>query len=371
MSGIIPAPIAQMPWKIIFLLLVIAGFGVVVLYSAAGGSMSPWAARHGIRFAVFLVMALVLWRFNEKLFKFFTFPVYIVIALMLLGVELMGAVGGGSQRWLDLGLIRIQPSELMKPAIILAVARFYDMLPAGQIRTWNAIWPALLLMGIPASLVLLQPDLGTTLTILAGGMTVAFLAGLPLRLFVIGAASLAVIAPLAYFFGLEEYQQRRVTTFLDPESDPLGAGYHIMQSQIAIGSGGMTGKGYLQGSQSHLDYLPEGHTDFVFATMAEEWGLIGGFAVIFAFFLLLRWGLGLAVNAKSRYSKLVAAGLTTTMFFYIAINLMMVMGLAPVVGIPLPFLSYGGSSMMTIMICIGILMSIEREMKYTRRSTLS
>jgi len=372
MFSFVPAPIANLPWKIILLLLVIAGFGVIVLYSAAGGSMSPWATNHLIRFLAFLAMALVISRFNENFFKFFTYPVYIVIALMLLGVELIGAVGGGSQRWLDLGLIRIQPSELMKPAIILAVARFYDVLPIGQIRSWSAIWPALVLMGIPASLVLLQPDLGTTITILAGGMTVAFLAGLPMRLFVIGGASMVVLAPLAFFFGLEEYQQRRVLTFINPENDPLGAGYHITQSKIAIGSGGLSGKGYLNGSQSHLDYLPEGHTDFVFATMAEEWGLFGGIAVIFAFFLLLRWGFQLAYKAKSRYSKLVAAGLTTTMFFYIAINLMMVMGLAPVVGIPLPFLSYGGSSMMTIMICIGILMSIEREMKNNRnRGSLS
>lgn len=370
MFQFVPAPIAELPWKVIVLLLIIAGFGTIVLYSAAGGSMSPWAANHAIRFGVFLIMALVLARFSENTFKLFTYPVYGVIALMLLGVELIGAVGGGSQRWLDLGPIRIQPSELMKPAIILAVARFYDMLPIGQIRSWSAIWPALLLMGVPASLVLLQPDLGTTLTILAGGITVAFLAGLPMRLFVIGAAAMAVIAPLAYFFGLEDYQQRRVTTFINPENDPLGAGYHITQSKIAIGSGGLSGKGFLNGSQSHLDYLPEGHTDFVFATMAEEWGLIGGIAVIFAFFLLLRWGFGLAVKAKSRYSKLVAAGLTTTMFFYIAINLMMVMGFAPVVGIPLPFLSYGGSSMMTIMICVGILMSIQRELNH-KRSGLS
>ncbi len=367
MFRFIPAPIARLPWKIILLMIIIAGFGGVILYSAAGGSMKPWATNHLIRFAIFLIMALVLSRFNENVFKFFTYPVYIVIALMLLGVELLGAVGGGSQRWLDLGPIRIQPSELMKPAIILAVARFYDMLPIGQIRTWSAIWPALVLMGVPSALVLLQPDLGTTLTILAGGMTVAFLAGLPMRLFVTGAASLAVLGPLAFFFGLEEYQQRRVTTFINPENDPLGAGYHITQSKIAIGSGGISGKGFLNGSQSHLDYLPEGHTDFVFATMAEEWGLLGGLAVIFAFFLLLRWGLGLAVKAKSRYSRLVAAGLTTTMFFYISINLLMVMGFAPVVGIPLPFLSYGGSSMLTIMICIGILMSIERELKHGPR----
>lgn len=337
-----------------------ASFGFVVLYSAAGGSVTPWAGLHMIRFMVFLGMAVVFSRLKENFWKAIAFPVYITVVIMLLGVELIGAVGGGSQRWLNLGFIRIQPSELMKPAIILAVARFYDLLPAGQIRTWGAIWPLLALLAFPCVLILLQPDLGTTITVVAGAMTVAFLAGLPMRLFIGGAAAIAVITPLAFFFGLEEYQQRRVTTFLNPENDPLGAGYHISQSKIAIGSGGVFGKGFLNGTQSHLDYLPEGHTDFVFATMAEEWGLMGGVAVLFGFFLLFRWGLGVAMKAKTRFSQLLAAGLSTTIFFYVAINLMMVMGLAPVVGIPLPFLSHGGSSMMTIMICIGILMAIDR-----------
>ncbi len=337
-----------------------ASFGFVVLYSAAGGSLTPWAGLHMARFLVFLGMAIVFSRLKENFWKTIAFPVYITVVIMLLGVELMGAVRGGSQRWLSLGFIRIQPSELMKPAIILAVARFYDLLPAGQIRTWAAIWPLLVLLAFPCALILLQPDLGTTITVVAGAMTVAFLAGLPMRLFVGGAAAVAVIAPLAYFFALEEYQQRRVTTFLNPENDPLGAGYHISQSKIAIGSGGIFGKGFLNGTQSHLDYLPEGHTDFVFATMAEEWGLMGGVAVLTGFFLLFRWGLGVAMKAKTRFSQLLAAGLSTTIFFYVAINLMMVMGLAPVVGIPLPFLSHGGSSMMTIMICIGILMAIDR-----------
>ncbi|QTD56418.1 rod shape-determining protein RodA [Parasphingorhabdus cellanae] len=360
MNDFIPAPIAQLPWKTILLLLVMASFGFIVLYSAAGGSVTPWAGLHMVRFLVFLGMAVVFSRLKENFWKTIAFPVYIVVVIMLLGVELMGAVRGGSQRWLSLGFIRVQPSELMKPAIILAVARFYDLLPAGQIRTWGAVWPLLVLLAFPCALILLQPDLGTTITVLAGAMTVAFLAGLPMRLFVGGAAAVAVIAPLAFFFGLEEYQQRRVTTFLNPENDPLGAGYHISQSKIAIGSGGIFGKGFLNGTQSHLDYLPEGHTDFVFATMAEEWGLMGGVAVLFGFFLLFRWGLGVAMKAKTRFSQLVAAGLSTTIFFYVAINLMMVMGLAPVVGIPLPFLSHGGSSMMTIMICIGILMAIDR-----------
>ncbi|MEP3227494.1 MAG: rod shape-determining protein RodA [Parasphingorhabdus sp.] len=342
------------------LLLVMASFGFVVLYSAAGGSLTPWAGLHMVRFLVFLGMAIVFSRLKENFWKTIAFPVYIVVVIMLLGVELLGAVRGGSQRWLSLGFIRIQPSELMKPAIILAVARFYDLLPAGQIRTWGAIWPLLVLLSFPCALILLQPDLGTTITVVAGAMTVAFLAGLPMRLFIGGAAAVAVIAPLAFFFALEDYQQRRVTTFLNPENDPLGAGYHISQSKIAIGSGGIFGKGFLNGTQSHLDYLPEGHTDFVFATMAEEWGLMGGVAVLTGFFLLFRWGLGVAMKAKTRFSQLLAAGLSTTIFFYVAINLMMVMGLAPVVGIPLPFLSHGGSSMMTIMICIGILMAIDR-----------
>jgi rod shape determining protein RodA len=195
-----------------------------------------------------------------------------------------------------------------------------------------------------------------------------FLAGLPMKWFVGGGIVGAIAVPLAYFFALQDYQQRRVTTFLDPESDPLGSGYHITQSKIAIGSGGFSGKGFNEGSQSHLNYLPEPHTDFVFATMAEEWGLLGGFLVLFIFALIMRWGLKVAKTANDRFAKLLAAGMVATMFFYVAINLMMVMGLAPVVGIPLPFMSHGGSSMMTNMICIGTLMMINRWNREQKRS---
>ncbi|MEZ5682515.1 MAG: rod shape-determining protein RodA [Erythrobacter sp.] len=360
MSGIVPAPIARQPWQMLFPLFGLIGFGALVLFSAAGGSWTPYASSHLVRFVVFLTMALIMSRFPRELASFFAFPIYAVIVVLLMAVEAMGFVGGGSQRWLNLGFMQLQPSELMKPAIVLVLARFYTTLPVGMVPTWRSLVPAGALIGLPVALVLLQPDLGTSLAIAFGGAVVMFVAGLPLRWFVGAAAASAVLAPLAFFFGLKEYQQKRVFTFLDPESDPLGDGYHITQSKIAIGSGGMTGKGFNEGSQSHLHYLPEPHTDFIFATMAEEWGFLGGIFVLGAFALILGWGMSVARKSNDRFGKLLATGMTATVFFYVAINLMMVMGLAPVVGIPLPFMSHGGSSMMTNMICIGTLMMVNR-----------
>lgn len=358
--SLVPASLASINWRILFLVGALGGFGLVVLYSAAGGSLTPWASSQGIKLIIFIGLALALSRIPESLWKASAFPAYAIILVMLIIVELMGAVRGGSQRWLDLGFIRLQPSELMKLAIVLAVARFYDLLPSGEIRGFNALWPALAMISLPFALVLIQPDLGTATMIAAGGIVVVFLAGVPMRLFVGAGAAFAALLPIAYAM-MHDYQRKRVMIFLDPESDPLGAGYHITQSKIAIGSGGIFGKGYLNGTQSHLDYLPEGHTDFVFATMAEEWGLIGGVAVILGFILLTRWGMRVSARAPSRFGRLAAAGLITTIFFYVAINLMMVMGLAPVVGIPLPLVSFGGTAMLTVMLCLGVLMSIERD----------
>lgn len=360
MNTIVPAPIARQPWEMLIPLFALIAFGAAVLYSAAGGSMQPYAASHLVRFGVFLAMASIIAVMPRELVKFMTYPAYVGVLLMLVAVEAMGFVGGGSQRWLDLGFMQLQPSELMKPVIVLTLARFYDGLPVGMFNSWQAFVPAGALIGMPVLLVLLQPDLGTSLAIVFGGVVIMFLAGLPMRWFVWGGAAGAVAAPLAFFFGLQEYQQRRVTTFLDPESDPLGAGYHITQSKIAIGSGGITGKGFNEGSQSHLNYLPEPHTDFVFATMAEEWGLLGGIFVIGVFAIILRWGWKVARSSPDRFARLIAGGMVATIFFYVAINLMMVMGLAPVVGIPLPFMSHGGSSMMTNMICIGALLMVNR-----------
>jgi rod shape determining protein RodA len=358
-NSIVPVAVSRVPWRVVLLVSALTGFGLVVLYSAAGGSLRPWAISQGLRFVVFLIAALFLARVREETIKQAAFPIYAILLFLLIAVEALGVVGGGSRRWLNLGFITLQPSELMKVGIVLALARFYDMLPAGEIRRWNALWPAALLIGVPAALVLAQPDLGTALMIIAGGTVVAFLSGLPLRIFAGGTMGLAAVFPIALSM-MHEYQRNRIEIFLNPERDPLGTGYHIIQSKIAIGSGGIAGKGFLQGTQSHLDYLPEGHTDFVFATMAEEWGLIGGIGIILVYALITNWGMRVALRAKSRFGRLCAAGLATTIFFYFAINLMMVMGLAPVVGIPLPLVSFGGSAMMTVMICLGLLMSIDR-----------
>ncbi len=358
--GFLPAPLTGIPWRVLLPLTLLTCFGAAVLYSAAGGSMEHYATSHLVRYGLFVVMAFVISRFPRELVQFAAYPAYAAVLLLLITVEAIGAIGGGSQRWLDLGFITLQPSELMKPTIVLVLASFYHSLPAAMTGTWRALVPAGALIGVPMALVLVQPDLGTALAIGFGGIVVMFLAGLPLRWFASGIAAALVVAPLAYFFALHDYQRARVTTFLDPESDPLGTGYHITQSKIAIGSGGITGKGFGEGSQSHLNYLPEPHTDFVFATMAEEWGLLGGLFVLLIFGIVLRWGWTVARVAPDRFSRLLAGGMTATIFFYIAINLMMVMGLAPVVGIPLPFMSHGGSSMMTNMICIGTLMMIER-----------
>ncbi|GMN01541.1 rod shape-determining protein RodA [Erythrobacter sp. MTPC3] len=371
MNRIIPEPIARQPWGMLIPLFMLVGFGAAVLYSAAGGSMQPFAASHLIRFGVFMVMAAVIASLPRPLVKFMAYPAYIVVLLLLIAVEIIGQVNGGSQRWLNLGPIVLQPSELMKPVVVVTLAHYFSTLPVGMFANWRAVVLPGILIGLPMAFVLLQPDLGTSLAIAFGGGVVMLLAGLPLRWFIGAGLTAAAAAPVAFYFGLQEYQQRRVLTMFDPEADPLGAGYHITQSKIAIGSGGIFGKGFNNGSQSHLQYLPEPHTDFVFATMAEEWGLLGGLFVLAIFAIILRWGWKVALASRDRFSNLLASGMVATIFFYIAVNLLMVMGFAPVVGIPLPFMSHGGSSMLTNMICIGSLMMVNSWNRDAPRGGLS
>ncbi|MEQ1499468.1 MAG: rod shape-determining protein RodA, partial [Novosphingobium sp.] len=311
------------------------------------------------------VMAFVISRMPRQLFRLGAYPLYGALIVLLIFVDLFGSVRGGSQRWINLGFMMLQPSELMKPAIVLTLAHFFDNLPPAMTRNWRTLLPIAALAGVPVMLVIVQPDLGTGLSVAVGAAVVIFLAGLPLRWFIGAGAAAAVAAPIAFFTLLHDYQRKRVFVFLDPEKDLLGDGYHITQSKIAIGSGGWFGKGFGNGSQSHLDYLPEAQTDFAFATMAEEWGLLGGLFVLGIYLWLFRWAMGVARRAPDRFSMLLASGMTFTIFFYMAINMMMVMGLAPVVGIPLPWISHGGSAMLTNMLCIGVLMAVDR---WSRRS---
>ncbi len=352
--------LSRLPWGIVLVIAALGSFGLVVLYSAAGGSLSPWALKQGIRLLVLLVAMLALAQVRPEFWLRIAWPFYGAVLLSLVGVEILGRVGGGSQRWLDLGIIQLQPSEFMKLAIVLALARYYHFLPRGYETRPMALWPPLAMIAMPAALVMLQPDLGTALSITFGGVILLFLAGVRLWLFAGAGLAVAAALPVAWNL-LHDYQRKRVLIFLDPASDPLGAGYHITQSKIAIGSGGLVGKGFLQGTQSHLDYLPELHTDFIFATMSEEWGFLGGMFIIIGFGIILAWGISVAMRARGQFQRLLAMGLTATLFFYLAINMMMVMGLAPVVGIPLPLISYGGSAMMTVLILLGLIMGIARE----------
>jgi rod shape determining protein RodA len=363
-SSFVPVPVAELPWRALWVVCALGAIGVLALYSVGGGDFSKWALAHAVRFTVFLGLALFLSFYRPQTFHDYAFAAYgagIVLLIMTLGV---GVVRGGARSWLDLGFIRIQPSELMKPILVLCLARFYAHVPPREIRKFSAIWPVGVLLAMPIALILLQPDLGTTMLIVLNTVTMMYLAGLPLRLFVGGGLAAAAAIPAAYWFLLLPHQQDRVLIFMNPELDPLGAGYHLTQSKIAIGSGGLFGKGMLHGTQASGDFLPEPQTDFIFAAIAEEWGLMGGLVIILLLFLLLQWGMRVAQDARDRFNRLAAAGMTLTIFFYVAINLMMVMGLAPVVGIPLPLISYGGSAMLTCMICLGILMAIDRS---TRR----
>lgn len=354
-------------WGLVLILCCLAGVGLAALYSAGGGNMDPWASRHLIRFSVALGVMIVIALIDIRFWASVSYLAYLGVFMLLVAVELMGVVGMGAQRWINLGFVQIQPSELMKITLVMALARYFHSSTfedVGRIRT--LIIPTLLIIA-PVALVLLQPNLGTASILLMVGISIFFMAGVRLwKFIVIGVAGLGSLPVIWHF--MHDYQKRRVLTFLNPESDPLGAGYNIMQSKIALGSGGLSGKGFLQGTQSHLNFLPEKQTDFIFTLLAEEWGFFGGVVVLGLCALIFIYGLLISIRARHQYGRLLALGLTVNYALYVFINIAMVMGLIPVVGVPLPLVSYGGTSMLTAMIGFGLIMSvyIHRDVKLSR-----
>ncbi|MDO1558230.1 rod shape-determining protein RodA [Brevundimonas sp. 2R-24] len=355
----LPVKIAQLDWRLAGLVAVIALVGAAMLWSVAGGSWEPWAGNHLTRFSVFFVMMMVLALVDLRWWYAMAYPVYGAGLLLLVAVELVGETRMGATRWLDLGFTSLQPSEIMKLGIVLALARWYHGASAQEARFhWKLIVPALML-ALPVVLVAHQPDLGTSLLILFTGVAIMFVAGLSWKIVVAGIGSVLAIAPMMYFFVLHEYQRRRVDVLFNPEADPSGSGYHIAQAKIAIGSGGFLGKGFGLGSQSQLNFLPEKHTDFIFPTVAEEFGFIGAFLVLVVYGLIVAAALRIASVSHNHFGRLAAAGVTATFALYVLINGAMVMGLAPVVGVPMPLLSYGGTVMMTVMIGFGLVMAVK------------
>jgi len=342
------------PWMV-FALLLLLGVSVVTVYSASHQSMSQMVSL-GARIGMGLVLMLVMARIPPTVYQFWTPWLFAIGVTLLLAVELFGHVGKGAQRWLDLGFIRFQPSEILKLAVPMMAAWYLSLrsLPPRPLD----ILVTLLIIIVPVVLIMLQPDLGTSILVAAAGMFVLFLAGLSWKYITAFVVALAGLIPLMWQFSLHDYQRQRVLTLLNPEADPLGTGYHIIQSKIAIGSGGVSGKGWLNSTQSNLDFLPEGHTDFVFAVFSEEFGLVGVILLFVLYLFIILRGLYIAVQAPTVFGRLVAGSLSLSFFVYVFVNTGMVTGLLPVVGVPLPLISYGGTSMVTLMIGFGIIMSI-------------
>jgi rod shape determining protein RodA len=359
--------VGSIPWVLMVLICETTAFGFAVLYSAADGSMQPWAATQMMRFAVALIPMIGAALLGVRFWYRAAYWTYAIALALVIAVDLRGFIGMGARRWIDLGIIQLQPSELMNIALVLALARYFHALSNEGVARLRFLVPPALMVLIPGALVLKQPDLGTAIMLLLTGAVLFFIAGVRLRVFSLIAAAVAAAVPAGWHF-LRDYQKNRIYTFLDPESDPLGAGYHILQSKIALGSGGVFGKGFLNGSQSHLSFLPEKQTDFIFTTLAEEFGFVGGLGLLALYTLIIVYGFMIALRCRNHFGRLLGLGIVTNFSLYVFINTAMVMGLIPVVGVPLPLISYGGTAMLAVMLGFGLLMNVgvHREMRLNR-----
>ncbi len=347
-------------------LLALMGFGLIIMFSASGQNMAMME-RQALRMLLAITVMIVLAQVSPRTYEALAPFLFLAGVSLLLGVLLFGEASKGAQRWLNLGFIRFQPSELLKLAVPLMVARYIgkQALPP----TFKTLVISLVMVVVPTILIAKQPDLGTSILIAASGIFVIFLAGISWRIIFAACIALGGFIPVLWFFLMREYQKVRVRTLFNPESDPLGAGYHIIQSKIAIGSGGLTGKGWLHGTQSQLEFLPERHTDFIFAVIAEEWGMLGFLFLLSLYLFVIGRGLYLASRAQTAFGRMMAGSIVLSFFVYIFVNIGMVSGILPVVGVPLPLISYGGTSMVTLMAGFGILMSIHTHRTILSRST--
>ena len=358
----------EIHWLFVLLLFVTASIGFAMLYSAANGSLDPWTTRQLMRFAVGVVLMLAVAVSDIRLWLRYAYGFYLVILAMLAAVEYGGVIGMGAQRWIDLGFINVQPSELMKIALVLALARYFHGCRMEDVGRPHYLIVPIMLVAAPVTLVIRQPDLGTAVMLIIASATLFYLAGVRLWVFAGVALTGLLSAPVIWQF-LRDYQRKRVLTFLDPETDPLGGGYHIIQSKIALGSGGLFGKGFMQGTQGHLNFLPEKQTDFIFTMLAEEFGLVGGLTLLGLYVLLLAYGFAISLRCQNQFGRLVGMGVTSTFFLYFFTNMAMVMGLIPIVGVPLPLISYGGTAMLTLMFGFGLLLGVyvHRDVPISRR----
>lgn len=358
-------------WPLLLAVTAISSIGFLMLFSVAGGSLEPWAMRQIVRFLVGLGILVVFAMIDIRIWMAVAYPFYGACIVLLLVVQFMGKMGKGAERWIDLGVIQIQPSELMKLALVLALARYFHGKSYDEALKLRSLIVPLGLIGVPVVLVLMQPNLGTATILCFIGACVLFVSGLRWWIIIVAVSGVAASVPVAWEF-LHDYQKERVYTFLDPSRDPLGAGYNITQANIAMGSGGLFGKGFMNGTQSQLDFLPEKHTDFIFVMLGEEFGLVGCLVLMGLYVLVLGIGLSIGLGARAHFARIVALGLTVNVLAYILINMAMVMGLIPVVGIPLPLVSYGGTAMLTVMMGFGILMSVyvHREREIPRQTGL-
>lgn len=348
----------EINWGLVMLIALIAAVGFAMLYSVAGGHFEPWAAKQMVRFIVGLAILIAVALVDIRIWMDLAYPAYGAALLLLVATTIVGHVGGlGAQRWIELGPLQLQPSELMKISLVLALARYLHGLSVEEVSGPFRLLIPLAMIGVPAALVLMQPNLGTAAILAADGVSLLFLAGLSWWWIAPAFGGIVASVPIAWEF-LHDYQKRRILTFLNPASDALGAGWNISQAEIALGSGGVAGKGFVQGTQSRLNFLPEKETDFIFTTLGEEFGLVGAIALLLLFAVVIGYGIRIAMISRSQFGRLLAMGVTLNFFFYIMINAAMVMGLIPVVGIPMPLVSYGGTAMMTVMFGFGLLMSV-------------